>query len=58
MLPIVFILQLYFATLETSKNGSSATIAQTFLCAGPLTGHHRWLFTRESPKKHLTPIVC
>jgi hypothetical protein len=56
-LPIVFILQLDFATLETSKKSGSPIIAQTFLCAGPLTEHYRWLFTSEPPQKHLTPIV-
>ncbi len=48
-MPIVFIMQLDFATLETSKNGGSATIAQTFVCATPPTERPyvlaSWIFT-------------
>ena len=42
-------MQLDFATLETSKNGGSATIAQTFVCATPPTERPyvlaSWIFT-------------
>ena len=51
----LYILQLGFATLEGSKHRRLAIIAQTFVCAGSLTRHHRrhlrQLFTCEPPQK-------